>query len=1145
MNKRLLALMLALVMLLGLVPAALAEAAIDEPAPALPGEAAALPGVGDVVNGFEVVELRDFSLLDATIVRDEHQKTGAELYYIANDDTNRAFDLTFFTDAIDDTGLPHVFEHATTAGSEKYPSSALFFNLSFQTYNTYMNAMTAKRYTTYPIASLSEAPLLKLADYYTDSCFHPMIMEDERIFRTEGWRYRLEDPEDELTIEGTVYSEMLGAWSLPRLAYTNALRAMFPGSLVVNESGGDPDFIPDMTWQMLKDYHDLYYHPSNCAAYLYGQFEDYAAFLELLDGYFSEYERKEFTRSDDGYAPISEPVVQTIAFPVEQGAGTEHTSSVYYGFVCPGLNRDTQTELVLNTLTDLLIDGASNFQQSLQEAIPYGSFAAYIEEDGPEDAIVFVASNVNAEDADLFKQTVDAALADVAENGFSQEQVDGVMASLQISALLIRENSDPVDGVIDNLVNSYAATGDPWNFLDYEDALFLMDEWNQQGLYKQAVPDWLIDSQTTALVATYPEPGAKEAKDAALAERLAEIKAGMSDEEIAGIVAATADDSGKEDAAELVAQLQAVTVESLPEELKLYEVTDETDDMGVRHIDAVAGVEGVGQASILLDAGGLAQEDILWFKLYTNLIGELDTEEHTKAELATLSSRYLYNGSIYVSVPEAAEERGYHPYLRMRWIALDEDLAEGYDLMRELMYDTKVDDPQKLLEQVQSLKAGMKSSITANPASVLLRRAMAPTSGRYLYTGYVSDLAYYDFLAETERLLQEDPDAAVAKLEGIKAYFNNRTNAVTVYAGNEASIALNRELADGFLAALDAREIETVDYDLPVPAAAEALIIDSGVQYNLLMADYQALGMEGYDASLDALASLVNDTFLIPLLRDQYGVYTPQHGAIEDGGVYVYAYRDPNIAETFAVLDELPEMVAEVDLDQETLDGYILSAYSYYAMPEGELTGAAGAAMNALEGRPQDEKLTWMRQLKQLTPEAVRESADMYSKLSDDGMRMTAGGAAAINANADLFDAIMNPFGAVDATQVAFDDVTEEHPLYEAVRFAFEEGLMDPAEEAAFGVDLPATNGDLLTAVYVLAGGGKDPQEALEVLADYGLVAPDIDLEAPIAPEDAWAMLSALVDEAVEPMTETAQPDAVTRGELAEMLMVFLNSMEG
>ena len=164
-----------------------------------------IPQAGEVVNGFETMETRDFPAMNASVVRFVHQKTGAELYYIANDDTNRIFDLTFRTESPDDTGIPHVFEHAITDGSEKYPSRQLYYNLQYQTYNTYMNATTFDRCTTYPVGSMSEAQLLKLADFYTDSCFHPLLMEDETIFRTEARRYRLDHPEDTLTSEGTVY----------------------------------------------------------------------------------------------------------------------------------------------------------------------------------------------------------------------------------------------------------------------------------------------------------------------------------------------------------------------------------------------------------------------------------------------------------------------------------------------------------------------------------------------------------------------------------------------------------------------------------------------------------------------------------------------------------------------------------------------------------------------------------------------------------------------------------------------------------------------------------------------------------------------------------------------------------------------------
>lgn len=225
--KRLFSLFLALIMALSAFPA-LAE---DE---------AALPQVGDVIYGFEAKEIREFPLIGADLVLFEHQKTGGKLLWIANEDTDRAFQLSFLTRPDDDTGLPHVFEHATLFGSEEYPSTSLFFNINYQTYNTLINAYTYDACTSFPVASLSEKQLLGLADYYADACFNPLIMTDEGIFRTQAWHYNLADLDGELTYEGVVYSEMQGAITLSRAAMLNANKLTFPGAALSFNQGGMP-----------------------------------------------------------------------------------------------------------------------------------------------------------------------------------------------------------------------------------------------------------------------------------------------------------------------------------------------------------------------------------------------------------------------------------------------------------------------------------------------------------------------------------------------------------------------------------------------------------------------------------------------------------------------------------------------------------------------------------------------------------------------------------------------------------------------------------------------------------------------------------------------------------------------------------------
>ena len=280
------------------------------------------------------------------------------------------------------------------------------------------------------------------------------------------------------------------------------------------------------------------------------------------------------------------------------------------------------------------------------------------------------------------------------------------------------------------------------------------------------------------------------------------------------------------------------------------------------------------------------------------------------------------------------------------------------------------------------------------------------------YNAFAHGLEYYEFLDRTQKQLQDEPDTVTAKLEEIQSRLDNRTNAVAMFAGNENSIALNRQLADGFLASMDAQKIERAEYDLPLPEKNEALVIDSSVQYNMLSASYKELGLDGHESGMDVLACLVTDVVLTPLLRDQYGVYSPYCTVYlsGDGGMYIYTYRDPNIAETFWVLDGLPDMIDGSGIDQETLDGYILESYTYFAMPQGELTGAVNAAEAVLKGRPQDEAVTCMRQLKQLDLEKLADYKELLEKFTEAGAVRTAGGAAAINSEADRYDKILSPF---------------------------------------------------------------------------------------------------------------------------------------
>ena len=338
------------------------------------------------VCGFTLTETGKCELYDADTYLFTHNKTGGQVLYIANNDLNRTFDIAFKTPA-SDTGISHVFEHATLGGSDKYPNN-IFFNVSSETFNTYMNAATAIQTTFYPISSLSDEQLLKLADYYLDGVFNPLILKDKRIFDREAWRYELENEASPLKLNGTVYNEMKGAVTPLNYAYYNSIRSMYPGSNKSVISGGDPEVIPTLKYEDVVSYHDKYYVPSNSLVILYGKL-DYKKYLELLDGYFSKYDGEKPEITDPNYKPVTGEV--RAAFEIQGNADSGNT--VIYNIPCDTTDIDEIFRLI--SCRGLLASESSPLQINMKKEMPSVSFALNF--DGfsfTKPTFSFIASNI-------------------------------------------------------------------------------------------------------------------------------------------------------------------------------------------------------------------------------------------------------------------------------------------------------------------------------------------------------------------------------------------------------------------------------------------------------------------------------------------------------------------------------------------------------------------------------------------------------------------------------------------------------------------------------------------------------------------------------------------------------------------------------
>jgi len=418
--KRLVSLTLTAVLVLGML---LSPAAVF----AAEAELAPLPQVGDVISGFRATELGEIDLVNAKTVLFEHEKTGAKLYYIQNKDIERSFTIAFRTPAVDDTGVNHVVEHVVLQGSRKYPLNDMAFLLMGQTYNTFINAMTALTYTAFPVASMSEDQLLKLADVYLDSVYNPLIYEEKNNFLRDGWRYEMEDADSPLTINGVVYNEMKGYFSNIYLtAFFNVLKTLFPDSPQSGTFGGDPEKIMDLTYEQLIETHKAYYHPSNSLMILYGDV-DYTRFLRMInDEYISKYDRREMNVDYGEVEPFDETVEARFAFPVTAATNTANAAQIDYAFAMTDTTEEDM--LGLAVIAAALSEDSSPLKKAFNEKKIGGSLSVILEVFAKQPMLIFTAAGADESRAGDFKALVDECLSDIVKNGFDRELIDAMIS---------------------------------------------------------------------------------------------------------------------------------------------------------------------------------------------------------------------------------------------------------------------------------------------------------------------------------------------------------------------------------------------------------------------------------------------------------------------------------------------------------------------------------------------------------------------------------------------------------------------------------------------------------------------------------------------------------------------------------------------
>lgn len=963
---------------------------------------------GNKVGDFTVDSVTDSAALDSKITVFTHNATGAKVELISNDDPNRYFMMEFETPALDNKGTSHVFEHSAMNGSVKYPSRSLVPALRSRSYITFLNASTRGACTLYPVASLSEKQLLKLADFYADLCFEPMILEDEDIFRAEAWRLSLEDPDADLRINGTIYSEMSGKYSADMAAVNHAMDLLYPGCVSSYAAGGIPQDILTLKYDEIKKYHETYYKPSNCIAYLYGDIEDPGAFLDLLDGYFDAF--------DDGAAPEREKTGDSPSgytemkydFPAPDAVAGMNASEMVYA-IDLGTPSDEELEQ-LYAFTKCCDLDYSTPQIKLKSIFPGSRFAFSILNDNKRAALTISASGMNEDEAPFFRQAVMSTFIDMATNGISDDELEYFRNRMETDSSLAREGESAVINLLISIANYNSNGRGELFYINMRDRITDM-KWFDNDLVKSICETYLASPKWSSMSVVVPKPGMYEESEEALAKTLSELKASMTDKEKKNLVNQTKRiiERSNDDPTKYLDELNVVGISDLADDIRKYDVTDSTDDKNVRHVGVYTDRDDLVVTRLYLDATGLTQDLLGYASLYADLINGyfVDTAEMERGEIPFRINEYTGRGQT-VSCSVTSSGSDYRPFVLTEFMCSPDNLESAYELAYTRLFDSNFNDPAGVKEGITSVKNIVRSNIENNPDNVACYTAAAKDAEGIAYYEYTHYIEYYGFLTELEKNIGGDFKSICSKLEEVKKYLRNSDGAVVGYA-----IAKDREsdylkCANGFIDKLDNKKREKCDYKLGDNKYPLAVITGSRVVSNAVAAS----DIIDNDLAVNSLVlGIMKEQYLEPMTRDRYGAY--KSSCMDKFPAFAaFTADDPMTEETFSVMADMGKAwkVIRENMTQEDLDGYIITKYANESLSAGVISDSSAIISDVVSGRGADYDHRQLEILKKTKLSDLEKYDAFFEKLGQEGNRVTVGSKALIDANKIMYEQIIDPF---------------------------------------------------------------------------------------------------------------------------------------
>ena len=953
--------------------------------------------VGDEVSGFVLSEVSPLEEYKATGYLFSHIATGMEVYQVVNDDKELFFSYVFRTLPNNDAGIAHILEHCCLAGSKKYPVKDPFMTLLKGSTNTFMNAMTYPDRTMYPAASPLQKDFDNLFSVYTDAVFAPLLREE--TFQQEGVRMVCEG--DECHFEGVVYNEMLGGGAdHDSIVGRNSVRSLFPDTPYAFDSGGAPEHIIQLNYQQFLAFYSMFYHPSNCKLFIYGDMP-VGEKLEMLE---SEYLRSYAKLNVDSLPPLSEawkaPRKTSFTSPVEEGESENGDSVVLSWATCE--TSDPLSLITLSTLVDILLGNAgaplykalldtklgkdispeSGMSADFRE-MPFTVGFKGIDAERAEEAQEFILSSLK----DIVAKGIDSDIiaSSIKRSRFKQQEIPGGFPNG--FRALIRSLKG---WLVDQSPSATIGTTAPLQAL--EDALVDNPRYFEDWIQKH-----LLDNPHRSLVVVKADSEHEKRQTAAIdkyaqAQVQALGKKGMKAlaQQNEHFVAFELEGDTIEDK-EKVPYLK---LEDLPSNIEpnIYEehcIAERPLYLKKMFCNKIA------YADFAFQLEDLSERELLLLPLYIRLLQMTGIGDMEYPEVTNKLKHLTGDTNLYVEMGSSHEGPD-KMLLVCRTRTLIEDFSEALTFLHSLFTASNVGDIERLQAALLNLKGDYVDNITYAAHSFASLAASSIFSAIQYEGEQLAGLEQWFFL---ENLHDEQLFLVAEEFKALQDKLNNRLR-LTLHLG------CDEELASTLVPAYE-KFVQLFDLKEPVVAkvrsyekvsqgtahAVELYRLPSTVSYSAYVMRSSKRGSDEQAAQV-LLGQIITGNDLWEKVRAQGGAYgVSAHADVMEELFFFSSYRDPRIAGTLADFIKTLELYTTKEVDPKDIENALITTVGNDLRPLSPSQSSILSFRRILYNITDDFRTKRRNQLLDMTSEHLNEGAQalLAHAKSEDSFVVVAG----------------------------------------------------------------------------------------------------------------------------------------------------------